>query len=244
MSDHRDNNTWFGVSLLLIGLILGYIIGTSLSGSVGGGMANAPTPSAPTPSAPTPAAPSGTAPKTGVGPVLGKSSATVTLVEFTDFQCPFCARHFTQTVPSIRKDYVDTGKIKYEHRNFPLTSIHPNAMIAAEASLCALKQSNDGFWKMHDSLFGKNAEWANVKEPDLTTKLVSFASDAGLNTSTFKSCLTNHDTAKQVTTDMADASAAGVTGTPGFWIISPKGSQFISGAVPYTTFQAAIDKLL
>ncbi len=131
---NNSSNPWFAVSLLLIGLIVGYVLGGSLSGGIK-------LPSVPslagnddTPPDDQPTQPSGTAPDTGVGPVTGKSSATVTVVEFTDFQCPYCGRHFTQTYGQLKKDYIDTGKIKYESRNFPLTSIHPNAMPSAEAA--------------------------------------------------------------------------------------------------------------
>ncbi len=243
MSEQQQNPIWYTISILLIGLVVGYVLGATFH-NPGSGVANVPS----VPSVPTvPDEPSGTAPQVGVGPTEGKSSATVTLVEFTDFQCPFCSRNFAQTYPQIKTNYVDTGKIKYELRNFPLTSIHPNAQISAETAMCAYKLGgNDKFWQMHDALFSSpnHDTWSTQTEPTLTATLTGYATGIGLNEAAFTSCLTKHDTASLVSRDVADATAAGVTGTPGFWVVSSKGNQFISGAVPYATFQAAIDKLL
>lgn len=89
----------------------------------------------------------------GVGdlPVLGKENAKVTLIEFSDYQCPFCARHFTQTEPQIKKEYIDTGKVKFYYRDFPLPQIHPGAQKAAEAARCAGDQNK--YWQYHDVIF-------------------------------------------------------------------------------------------
>ncbi len=239
MSNGTSSQTpWFSVSIGLMGLIVGYVLGTSLSGglTLGGGKAPA-APSAP--SAPTaPAAPQGTAPKTGIGPVLGKSSAPVAIVEFTDFQCPFCSRHFTNTFGQIKSTYIDTGKVKYELRNFPLTSIHPNAMPAAEAAMCANKQGK--FWEMHEELFGNQKDWSGLSDP--SAKFKEYAQTIGINASSFASCLSNHDTQAEIQKDQQDADAAGVNGTPAFWIIGKDGTgKFVSGAQPFSAFQTAID---
>ena len=87
----------------------------------------------------------------GNSPVLGKADAPITIVEYSDFECPFCGRFFTQTIPSLKRDYVDTGKARFAYKQFPLTSIHPKAQGAAEASLCAHEQGK--FWEMHDRMF-------------------------------------------------------------------------------------------
>jgi protein-disulfide isomerase len=83
--------------------------------------------------------------------VLGREDAKVTLVEFTDFECPFCIRHFTQTWPNLKKNYIDTGKVKFVSKNYPLSSLHPNAQKAAEAAECASDQGK--YWEMHDMIF-------------------------------------------------------------------------------------------
>lgn len=84
-------------------------------------------------------------------PPLGSANAKVTLIEFSDYQCPFCARHFTQAEPQIKKDYLDTGKVKFYYRDFPLPQIHPGAQKAAEAARCAGDQNK--YWEYHDLIF-------------------------------------------------------------------------------------------
>lgn len=95
-------------------------------------------------------------------PVLGKKDAKVTIVEFSDFQCPFCKQFFSETLPQLKKEYIDTGKVKLFYRQFPLTSIHPNAQIAAEAAECANEQGK--FWEYHDILFTNQASWVNLPQ--------------------------------------------------------------------------------
>ncbi|MBI1812902.1 thioredoxin domain-containing protein [Candidatus Peregrinibacteria bacterium] len=237
------SNPWMALSIGLLGLIAGYVVGAGVHPSLSAYVAPSPTAQAPTaPTAPAqPTPPAATAPATGVGPTLGKADASVTIVEFTDFQCPFCSRHFQQTFRDIKKNYVDAGKVKYELRMFPLTSIHQNAMAAAEAAMCANAQGK--FWEMHDTLFSNQGTWSGQSDPTATFK--TYASDAGVNAATFARCLTNHTTQAQIQKDMADGSAAGITGTPGFWIEGPKGkTQLVSGAYPYATFQTAFDSML
>ncbi|MBI3618656.1 thioredoxin domain-containing protein [Candidatus Peregrinibacteria bacterium] len=240
------SNPWMALSIGLLGLIAGYAVGTGVHPSLSAYVAPSPTAQAPTaPTAPTapapPTPPAATAPATGVGPTLGKADAPVTIVEFTDFQCPYCGKNYQQTFPDIKKNYVDAGKVKYELRMFPLTSIHPNAMAAAEAAMCANAQGK--FWEMHEKLFSTQGTWSG--ESDATGTFKTYASALGLNATTFASCLTNHETQAQIQKDMADGSAAGITGTPGFWIEGPNGkTQLVSGAYPYATFQTAFDSML
>lgn len=87
----------------------------------------------------------------GDAPVLGEAGAKVTIIEYSDFECPFCSRFYTETLKQIKSQYVDTGKAKFVYKQFPLVSIHPNAQKAAEASLCAKKQGK--FWEWHDKVF-------------------------------------------------------------------------------------------
>lgn len=244
--DHPTNpstsSPWFGVATGLIGLIVGYGLSSSLGGSV------ARVPSAP-PAAPSaPSAPAAAEdPMANAQPadidddaVYGDENATVTIIEFTDYQCPFCSRHFTDTLSQLKTNYLDNGLVKYVVRDYPL-SFHANAKKAAEASECAGEQ--DGFWEMHDVLFAKQGEWSNVSDPSANFK--QYASELGLNATTFGSCLDNGDMAAEVDADFAAGNAAGVSGTPGFWIISAEGeTKAISGAYPYQTFADAIDAML
>lgn len=93
-------------------------------------------------------------------PLLGSEKAKVTVIEFSDFQCPFCKQMFTNALSQIKKEYIDSGKIKFYYRHLPLTSIHPNAMIAAEASECANEQGK--FWEYHDMLFQTQDAWTTL----------------------------------------------------------------------------------
>lgn len=163
------------------------------------------------------------------------------MIEFTDYQCPFCSRHFNQTYGQLKQNYVDTGKIKYESRNFPLTSIHPQATGAAVAALCAEKQGK--FWQMHEKLFTAQTQWSGNADADGVFK--KFASELGLSASSFANCLSDSAMQDAVSADLQAGSDAGVNGTPAFWLIGPGGqSKFISGAQPYTNFASAIDAML
>lgn len=174
--------------------------------------------------------------------VKGKADAPVTIVEFSDYQCPFCARHVTQTIPELDKEYIQTGKVKYVYRNLPIESIHPNAFKAAEAAECANDQNK--FWPMHDRLFGNQQMLGPAQLP-------AHATAAGLEASAFQQCLASGKYATKIRKDMTDAGAVGITGTPGFLVGktvpgSPtiKVEAFLSGAKPFAAFKAEIDKLL
>lgn len=232
------NTPWFAATIGLLGLIVGY--------AVANGMGGLPSPAAPAaPSVadntvPTPPPSNDTPPDLDDDPVLGDADAEVTLVEFTDYQCPFCSRHYEQTYSQIKKDYIDTGKVKLVVRDFPL-SFHPNAQKAAEATECADDQNK--FWQMHDKLFETQGTWSNLSDAPATFK--QYAKDLGLNASTFDSCLDGGTHAQEVAADLAAGSASGIDGTPGFWILGPDDQkQKISGAYPYDTFKSAFDSML
>jgi protein-disulfide isomerase len=176
----------------------------------------------------------------GDGPSLGKPSAPVTLVEFSDYQCPFCARFFKQTFAALKTDYIDTGKVRYVFRDFPLDTIHPQARKAAEAGHCAGAQGK--YWEMHDTLF-------NNQSALKVDTLKAFARDLSLDMDAFNACLDQDTYADAVNQHQAAGSQAGITGTPGFFIgkTSPEGTleaTFIKGAQPITAFRQVIDGLL
>lgn len=173
-------------------------------------------------------------------PVQGKTTARVTLIQFLDYQCPFCKRHFDDTLPLIRKNYIDTGKVKFVVRDFPLT-FHVNAYAAAEASECADEQGK--FWPMHDLLYEEQSLWMDA--PDPTEVFAAFADEIGLDESEFLACIESGDMADEVSDDLEDGSASGISGTPGFWILGPNGqAKQISGAYPYETFNDAFEEML
>ena len=160
-----------------------------------------------------------------IGPSRGPSDAKVTIVEFSDFQCPFCGRAH-DTVEEVMRAY--PGKVKLVFRQMPLTQIHPNAFKAAEASLCAHDQGK--FWEYHDNLF-KNQQQLAVD------KLKEYASQVGLDSAKFNSCLDGNTKEALVRADMKEAEGAGVQGTPAFFI----NGVFLNGAVPIEQFREVID---
>ncbi len=164
---------------------------------------------------------------------LGNASAPVTLEEFSDYECPFCASFDTNTEPQLIANYVDTGKVKIIFKNFPLPS-HTNAEKAAEAALCADDVGGiDSFWKLHEVMF-KNNNLLTV------SNIERYASDIGLNMTEFNACLDSGVMRARVVLDQADAQKLGVTATPTFFI----GTQRIDGAQPYATFANALDSAL
>jgi len=170
----------------------------------------------------------------------GNKDAPVTMIEFSDYQCPFCKRHVDQTVPGLVKDYVDTGKLRYVFRDFPLTAIHPLAAKAAEAARCAGEQGK--YWEMHDRLF------ANQKELQ-PEKLPAHAQAIGLDESKFRECLDQDRYAAAVQKDVDEGTQLGITGTPTVVVGMSDGAQaknavIIRGAQAIATFKAEIDKLL
>jgi len=176
-------------------------------------------------------------------PVKGNPDAPVTVIEFSDFQCPFCSRFFTQTLPLLQENYIDTGKIKLVYRDMPLDSLHPNARTTHIAAECADEQGK--FWEYHDVLFQKQSQWQRMASLDLLSTLSQYATDLGLQTASFEACLQSEEMADEVNKDLLDAGKYGATGTPTFFIGNEKdGFIKLVGAQPYTSFQAVIDNQL
>ena len=167
--------------------------------------------------------------------VKGTEAAKVTLVEFTDYQCPFCKRYVDDTLAQIEKDYVATGKVKYMIRDLAL-SFHPNAQKAAEAARCAGAQGQ--YWAMHDLLFKNQDAWVAVTNP--LSLFSGYAANSGLNAANFTSCLNNNAQKAAVESDIALAGKAGLGGTPSFVI----NGKILVGAQPYAQFKAVIDAAL
>lgn len=176
-------------------------------------------------------------------PVKGNQSAPVTIVEFSDFQCPFCARFFTQTLPQIQQDYIGPGKVKLVFRDFPLDSIHPNAIGASIAAHCANEQAK--FWEYHNKLFEGQTQWASLGASDAANTFIQYASELGLDSDNFNSCLNSTKSLDEISSDYMDGINYGVSGTPAFFIGNDKdGYVTLIGAKPYSEFKQAIDNEL
>jgi len=169
--------------------------------------------------------------------VLGDPKAPVTVVEYADFQCPFCGKFYTEAGAEIREQYVKSGKVKMVYRDFAFLGSESTA--AAEAAECAKDQGK--FWAYHDALYV--AEIADNKEGNGNlnkTLFMKLAKDTGLDTAKFGSCIDSNKYASVVSKVVSDAQALGVNSTPTIFV----GQQKILGAQPFSVFQAAIDKLL
>jgi protein-disulfide isomerase len=164
----------------------------------------------------------------------------IAIVEFSDFQCPFCGTYARETLPAIKRDLVDSGAVRYVALHFPLEQIHPLAMEAAEAAECAGKQ--DHFWEMHERLFVD----AKALAP---AQLVQHAQAIGLDQALFKQCIEEDQTLEKVRADQAEGRRLGLTGTPSFFIGTMRADGGISlvrrirGAAPVEVFAEEIAKL-
>lgn len=180
-------------------------------------------------------------------PVLGQANAPVTLIEFSDYECPFCKRYFDQTYGQIKKEYVDTGKVKIVYRDLPLSFHDPMATLEAVAANCARAQGDDKtYFSYHDELFTRTTSNGNgLTQDDLNT----IASDLGLNLSQFSTCLANEQNKEEVKKDLTNAGSLGATGTPTFFIgkSSPSGTitgSKLVGAQPFDQFKTLIEQEL
>src|SRR3989344_7843867 len=170
-------------------------------------------------------------------PVLGDEDAKITVYEFSDFQCPYCSRAFTGAVTDLKNSNAfKDGDVNFVYRHLPLNSIHPLAQKAAEASVCAQNQGK--FREYHDRLFlnQQALEIANLK---------SYATQLGLNTAQFNTCLDSGASKDKVARDLEAATTAGGTGTPYFIIYNKenKKTASLSGAVPYAQIEAAVESV-
>ena len=172
--------------------------------------------------------------------ILGKKDAPVTVIEFSDYQCPFCKRFFETTLPTLKAEYIETGKVRYVFRDFPLDQIHPQARKAAEAAHCAGDQGK--YWEMHDLLF-QNQQTLQIES------LKAYARGLRLDSTVFDACLGQGKYAVEVQKDFEDGVAGGVRGTPSFFIGKTRPDDtiqgtFLTGALPTPVFRQAIDNAL
>jgi len=173
----------------------------------------------------------------------GDRDAPVTLVEFSDYQCPYCRRHATTVMPPLIESYVDSGKLKYVMREYPILKLHPRAVAASEAALCAGDQ--DQYWGMHDALF--DDQKANTDE-----HFKDMAASLGLDEAAFAGCMDDDRHMAQIKADQAEAQKLGITGTPSFvlGLTDPDDpnkvrlTRFIRGAQALPAFAGAIDELI
>ncbi|MCE2506008.1 MAG: DsbA family protein [Nitrosopumilaceae archaeon] len=176
-------------------------------------------------------------------PIIGDPDAPITIIEFSDFQCPFCARFHIQTLPLLLDQYIDQGKVKLVFRDFPIQSIHPNALPASVAAECADEQGK--FKEMHDMLFDNQNQWNNQETVDALSMFSQYATQIQLDQETFDSCLTSGRYIDEIRKDLDDGRSYDVTGTPGFFVGNDEiGYVELKGAQPFESFKKVIDAQL
>jgi protein-disulfide isomerase len=175
-------------------------------------------------------------------PSMGDPDARVAIIEFGDYQCPICNEHANQTLPQIVTNYVKTGKVRYFFKDTPVEAIHPQALKASEAALCAGEQGR--YWEMHDRLFQNPLALAAAELP-------RHARAVGLDIPRFQQCLDQNAYAVQIRKDIQDAVKSGVRGTPTFYLQMLKPADpgkntviSLSGFKPFSVFQQTLDHML
>ena len=184
--------------------------------------------------------------------VLGNEDAPVTIIEFSDYQCPFCRKFWTETFSQIKTQYIDTGKVKLVFRDFPLSSLHPMAQASAEAAECVREKGGDtAYFEYHDKMFSEQNILDSGSASGAVTKTVVYtnddlkkwAKDLGYDIS---SCLDSGKYKSEVVKDTSAATASGGQGTPYFVIMKSGENEGapLSGAYPFSSFQQIIDGYL
>lgn len=171
------------------------------------------------------------------GPSIGDANAKVTMVEFVDYQCPSCRSFWRETEPRLKKEYIDTGKVRLVFKDFPVVQLHPDAMLAAMAARCA----NDlgKYWQFHNEIFHRQQFGDEVVR--FTMKdLKKWGGAIGLDVDSFNSCLDSSRHRDEVAKDQSEGATVGVQGTPTFLI----NGHAIVGAQPYLVFKKVLDDAL
>lgn len=173
-------------------------------------------------------------------PYLGDANAPVTIVEFSDYQCPYCRRHSTETFELIKENYIDTGKVKYVFRDYPL-GFHEDALPAAMAAECTRDQKGDeAYFAMHDKIFEGQVPLGTGTVEIPEDSLFAYAKELDLDMDEFEECFDDEKFEDEIMADLSDGQAYGITGTPGFII----NGTLVSGAQPFSVFENIINSQL
>ena len=170
-------------------------------------------------------------------PQLGDPNARVTIIEFGDYQCPYCRQFWRETFPRLKKEYIDTGKARFVYRDFP-QPVHPEAMLSAIAAECADDQGK--YYEFHDKLFREQDRRGRDVVRYRAPELKRWAADIMLDTAAFNSCLDEERHKDEVSKDYKDLEGLGLEGTPIFFV----NGRALVGAHPFATFQKVIEDLL
>ncbi len=177
-------------------------------------------------------------------PRLGDADAPVTLVEFSDYLCPFCSRHFSETKPLLIDEYATSGAVNFVFRDFPIEDLHPNAPAGHAAGLCVAEQDASLFWEYHDELFSGQDDWGSL--PDPGPYLETIAERVGADVDAFLECVISERTLEAVERSITQVRGLGFSATPSFQIIDNRtGDTYqLIGAQPFEVFTSALDGVL
>jgi protein-disulfide isomerase len=173
---------------------------------------------------------------------FGDPNAPVTIVEFADYQCPACGVFANQVETQLEEKLVQTGKVRYVFRDFPL-SIHPNAPAAAIAAACVSAQAPNRFREFHKLLFQLQAEWSALEPKVAVQKIIGYGKMLALDTGKLETCVGSNETQAGIQADMRAGTKVQLSGTPSFVFISKKGSFLMAGAMPVEGFEAVLAEL-
>jgi protein-disulfide isomerase len=166
----------------------------------------------------------------------GKADAPITVYEMSDFQCPWCRKQAMEVLPALEKEFIETGKVRWVFINLPISSLHPNAVAAAEFAMCAAKA--DKFWPVHDLLFQYQDKWAPLKDPGAF--LMTLADSVGIDRDAITPCLQNAEMRALVQAEAEGANKSGVSSTPTAYI---EGAGIVPGAQPLELYRSVLDSL-
>lgn len=177
-------------------------------------------------------------------PYRGSADAAVTIVEFSDYACPFCGRYTAQDAPQLLEQYGATGDVRFVFREFPLVGLHPTAPVAHTAAHCAGEQGPEAYWEMHDAIFAGQADWTSL--PDPTEYFTDLAVGLALDMDAFGECVASGRADEVIAAGVAEAQSLGFNGTPSFQLFADgvEGTYNIIGAQALTFFQTYLDALL
>lgn len=218
--------------LLIPAVLLVLLLAAPRRGAVSGADGNGPAPLVGTAEEPPP-----DVPLAELYHEMASGDPQITVVEFSDFGCHYCGRFHVETLPEVRRDYVDTGKIRWRVVPFVL-GMFPNGVEALRAATCVAEQDDGAFWAMHDTLFARQDTWKETRYADQLFR--SYAVMAGADGDTFDACYTNARSSDRVMAANALAGKTGVRSTPTFFV----NGQLVQGALPTTEFRKVLDAAL
>ena len=178
-------------------------------------------------------------------PMLGDEDAPITIVEFADYQCPFCRKFALETFDRLKTDYIDTGKVRFVYKDFPLEQMHDRSIEMAEAANCAADQGK--YWEMNKKLFNEQQEISPGRMARFSAdKISQWAEEIGLNVDEFDQCTSSNEYEAEAREDLTEGEKLGVTGTPTFFVYADGDATAtkIGGAQPYSKFKQVINSKL